>query len=565
MELPGMRRILWCGSALGLMVGVACSAVEGAPDGENETESGAAGVDSCPTGQVPRTPLRRLTRFEYANTVRDLLQVDVSGASELPADEVTNSFDNNASVLTVSSLHAEKYVLVSEKLAAAAVADLPALTGCDPASTSEEACAREFARSFGRRAFRRPVSEGDEELLMTAYAAGRTGGSHREGVEVMIRAALQSPSFLYRLETTSPEGGAAAHGGALVPLSQLEIATRLSYLIWASGPDDELLDAAERGELGSKAQIAARARQMLASPKARAAVSNFVSQWTGARRLDITTKDAAHFPEFTTEARAAMAAELSAFVDHVMWEGDHSLASLLTAPIGFVNEPLARIYGVTVPPGGSGGLQRVDLPPEQGRAGLLTQAGFLSVQGHPDQTSPVLRGKFVRSMLLCQPPPPPPPDADISPPDVGAGLTARDRAATHLEAGGGCYTCHQLMDPIGLAFESFDAIGRHRLTEASQSIDVQGEIVGATDEGLAGEFYGVRELAEKLAQSSTVRDCVATQWFRFASGRLEAEQEDACSLGSLRQAFEASGGDLQELVVAITQTDAFLHRPPTTP
>lgn len=559
-----MRRILWCGPALGLVLGIACSVDEGAPGGENETERGAAGVDACPTAQVPRTPLRRLTRFEYANSVRDLLQVDPSAASELPADEVTNGFDNNAAVLTVSSLHAEKYVLVAEKLAAAAVADLPALTGCDAPSTGEEACARQFARSFGRRAFRRAVTDGDEQLLMTAYAVGRTGGSHEEGIEVMIRAALQSPSFLYRLETTSP-GGAEASDGALVPLSQFEIATRLSYLIWASGPDDELLDAAERGELGGKEQIATRARQMLTSPKARVAVSNFVSQWTGARRLDITTKDAALFPEFTTEARAAMAAELSAFVDHVMWEGDHTLTSLLTAPIGFVNESLAPIYGVSVPLGGSGALQRVDLPPEQGRAGLLTQAGFLSVQGHPDQTSPVLRGKFVRSMLLCQPPPPPPPDADISPPDVGAGLTARDRAATHLDAGGGCYNCHQLMDPIGLAFESFDAIGRHRLTEGAQTIDVTGEVVNTTDAALAGEFHGVRELAEKLAQSSTVRDCVATQWFRFASGRLEAEREDACSLGTLQQAFDASGGDLQELVVAITQTDAFLHRPPIQP
>jgi hypothetical protein len=176
----------------------------------------------------------------------------------------------------------------------------------------------------------------------------------------------------------------------------------------------------------------------------------------------------------------------------------------------------------------------------------------------------VLRGKFVRAMLLCQPPAPPPPDVDISLPQLDQGATARQRMAQHLAVGASCNGCHSLMDPIGLAFESFDAMGRYRDSEAGTTIDTSGEITGAADASLAGSFVGVRAMAEKLAASSQVRDCVATQWFRFAAGRSEAEN-DECSLAGLRDTFGGSGGDVLELIVATTQTDAFWFRSPLTP
>ena len=538
------------------------------PPGQAQGGSGTGGkpagpgpveMASCPAQPVPRTPLRRLTRFEYQNAVRDLLNVDPSPAAELPADEITNSFDNNSAVLTVSALHAEKYVLVSEALAKKAVQDLNALVGCDVAAQGEATCARAFAKKLGRRAFRRPTTEADEQSLMTAFEAGHTGGSYAEGVEVMLRAALQSPNFLYRLETTSAADGTTQQ----VPLDAYEIATRLSFLIWSSIPDDALLDAAASGGLDSKAKVAEKARKMLAEPRARAAVSSFFEQWTGSRRLAVTTKSTTAFPDFTLELGSAMAAELPAFVDHVLWSGDRSLKTLLTAPVAFVNAPLAAVYGVTAP-AGSGALQRVDLLASQERSGILTQAGFLSVQAHPDQTSPVLRGKFVRSMLLCQPPSPPPPDIDVTIPDVTEAATARERLSGHLAAGASCSGCHTLMDPIGLAFEHFDAMGRYRDTEAGAALDVSGEITAATDPSLAGSFVGVRAMAEKLAASSQVRACMATQWFRYAAGRSEAEA-DECSLGVMRDTFGKSNGDLLELIVATTQTDAFWFRSPITP
>jgi hypothetical protein len=211
------------------------SGVGAVPGGTGATAGGGTGAPAgagvgntaaCPSNEVPRTPLRRLTRFEYANTVKHLLGVDTSPVADLPVDEVTDGFSNNAGVLTVSPLHAEKYVLVSEALAKAAIAaagtNLSKLTGCDAAAKGEDACAVEFARRFGRRAFRRPTTADDERILMTMYTAGRTGGSYAEGIEVIIRAALQSPHFLYRLETTTPPDAATK----LVPLSQFELATR---------------------------------------------------------------------------------------------------------------------------------------------------------------------------------------------------------------------------------------------------------------------------------------------------------------------------------------------------
>ena len=535
-------------------------AAAGTGTGGSVSTTGVAGSGvqaTCPTTAITPTPLRRLTKFEYANTTKNLLNVTSTAVNDLPADEVTEGFSNNAGILTVSSLHAEKYVLASEALAKEAVKNLAALTNnCNTTSRGEDACAMDFANSFGRRAFRRAVTADDRTNLMAAYSAGRTGGSYAEGIEVMIRAALQSPHFIYRLETTAP----ADPNAQLVPISQYELASRLSFLIWASGPDDALLDAAGRGELVDRAAVATKARAMLADTKARTAVTEFYNQWIGTSRLDIMTKSTTQFPTYSDAVRDAMKLETPAFVQYVLWSGDHKLDTLLTSPAGFVTSALASVYGVTVPANTTTPMM-VSLPAAQNRAGILTQAGFLAVQAHPDQTSPVLRGKFVRTKLMCQNVPPPPMDVDISVPAVTSAPTARERFAAHESAATSCKSCHVMMDPIGLAFEGFDAIGKYRTSENGVTLDLSGQIVGSAGGALDGTFNGVRELATKLAGSDQVRDCVATQWFRYAAGRTE-EVPDGCSLTTLQDAFGASGGDLNELVVAMTQTDAFWYRAP---
>ena len=543
------------GNAVGGGGNGATAGAAGAGAGVVTGTAGDGALATCPTTAATPTPLRRLTKFEYANTARNLLGVDTTPVNDLPADEVTDGFNNNAGVLTVSSLHAEKYVLVSEALAKAAVKNLSTLTGgCNTTTKGEDACATEFANSFGRRAFRRAVTDQDRQMLMAAYTAGKTGGSYAEGIEVMVRAALQSAHFLYRLETTAPANPSAP----LVPISQYELATRLSFLIWGAGPDDALLDAAGRGELADKTAVATKARAMLADPKARVAITDFYNQWLGTSRLDIMTKSTSLFPQYSDAVRDAMKAETPAFVEYVLWSGDHKLSTLLTSPTAFVSSALAPIYGVSTT---SATPQMMSLPAAQARAGILTQASFLAVQAHPDQTSPVLRGKFVRTKLMCQTVPPPPMDVDITVPSVTSAPTARERFAAHESAGSSCAGCHAMMDPIGLAFESFDGIGKYRTTENGANIDVSGNVVNSAGGQLDGAFTGVRELATRLAGSDQVRDCVATQWFRYGTGRVE-KVPDGCSLTKLQDAFGASGGDLNELVVAMTQTDAFWYRAP---
>lgn len=516
--------------------------------------SGAMGAEatigtSCESAELLESPLRRLTRLEYNNTVRDLLGVDLAPADDFPPDEIAGGFNNNARVLTVSPLLLERYMEAAEALAAEALKNLPTLLPCDPVSLGEEACARRFVEHFGRRAYRRPLSPSEGERLMRAYSAGRKDASFSRGIELVIRTALQSPSFLYRLEFGQNPGSADQR----VRLSQQELATRLSYFLWSSMPNEELLQAADAGELAGAEQVETHARRMLLDERARNAITEFYRQWMGLGALDSLVKDATRHPEFDPALKAAMRAETPAFVEHVLWSADRQLSTLLTAPYGFVTAPLARVYGVTAPSGVVP--ERVTLNSAE-RAGLLTQAAVLAVHALPNQSSPVARGKFVRERFLCQEPDPPPPDLNVTPPEVDPTRSTRERFAEHRE-NVVCAGCHELMDPIGFAFESYDAVGRFRTTDGGREVDSSGYIAQSKD--VDGAFSNVRELAEKLARSQQVQDCVAGQWFRYAFGRHEGNA-DACSLEALRRSFSASGGDLIELLVALTQTESFLHR-----
>jgi hypothetical protein len=507
------------------------------------------GASACVTVEPEASPLRRLTRLEYDNTIRDLLGLDLKLAARFPPDAVAGGFSNNASVLTISPLLAEKYMEAAETLAAEVVEDLAAHLPCDPAAIGEDACAREFIQVFGRRAYRRPLAVADTERLLRAYTAGRSEGSFAEGIGMVLRAALQSPSFLYRFEF----GANAAPGEKLVRLSPSELAARLSYFLWASMPDEQLTLAADSGQLATPQGVAAQARSMLAQPRARRAVTEFYDQWLALGALDTLIKDPLVHPEFTPELRAAMRAETPAFVEHVLWSGDGRLSTLLTSPIGFTTAPLAALYGVSQPSGAGPSL--VSLAPSE-RAGLLTQAGVLAVHALPNQSSPVTRGKFVRERFLCQEPPAPPPNLNVTPPEVDATRSTRERFAQHT-ADAACSVCHELMDPIGFGFEAYDAVGRFRTTDAGKSVDDSGWVAKSAD--LDGTFRGARELGEKLAASAQVRDCVTTQWLRYALGRFEGAG-DLCSLTQLQSKFNASGGDLRELLIELTQTEAFLYR-----
>lgn len=530
--------------------------VDGGMQGTGGTETVAPGeivnehgttVD-CNTLQRPPTPLRRLTRFEYNSTVRDLFGTTLSPAEDFdfPPDEIADGFSNNAVVLTVSSLHAEKYTYAAEALAAEAVTHLDTLFTCDPVATGAEACATQFAETFGRRVYRRALEPEDVSVLLQAFALGAPT-SYEHGIEVMVRLMLQSPHFLFRVEFT----GAEPPGTPLTMtrLNGYETATRLSYLIWSSAPDDALLDAAAAGALGTPEQVAGEARRMLSDPKARLAVAEFYRQWLDLTRLDTISKGAEAFPLWSEAMRTAMKAEGNAVVEDVVFGSDATLDRLLTAPLGLPTGPLAELYGMTE------GTTVTALDGAE-RSGILTTPGFLASHSHPDQTSPVLRGKFIRTKLLCDEVSPPPDNVNISVPPPAAGTTARDRFSAH-QTEPSCANCHSAMDPLGYPMESYDALGSFRTTDGGATMDLSGEFLYTKD--IDGPFVGTQQMTEILASSDQVEDCVAEQWFKFAVGR-GVEAGDACSLVPLQDAFNQSGANLVDLLVDTTQTEAFLYR-----
>lgn len=505
----------------------------------------------CPLPNPGPAPLRRLTRTEYDNTVRDLLGDATKPALAFPKDETALGFDNNAQALSVSSLLAEQYMTASEALAKTAVANLSQLVPCDP--TTGDACARQFIQTFGKRAWRRPLVQTEIDALDTVFTMGSTGADFATGIQLVIEAMLQSPYFLYRVEFGA---GTPLPSTNALPLSDYEMASRLSYFLWNTMPDDALFAAADSAQLHTKEQVLAQARRMIDDPKAHDAVANFNQQWLMLYQVDDLDKDATIFPAWNASLRPLLKQETTTFTDAVTFGGG-SLNDLLTAPYTYANQTLADYYGLQGVSGDT--FQKVSVDPAQ-RSGMLTQGSILALTSHADQTSPVRRGKFVQTQLLCQSPPPPPPNLNIKPPVVDPTLTTRQRFAQHT-ADPFCAGCHRWMDPIGFGFENFDAIGKFRTTENGTPIDSSGEM---TFSDVDGNFNAVTGLAQKLSGSQMVRDCVVTQWFRFGYGRAET-MDDMCTLKSLKSQFGAGGYRIKDLIVAITQTDAFLYRPAVQP
>lgn len=539
-----------------------------------ETPPGTAEAPICVDDGVVRpgpSPMRRMTRAEYNATVRDLLGDTTNPADDFSAEEEALGFNNNAYALVVTPTAAEKYMLVAEGIAERALKQHD-FTGCSAEfygldSTEEDvnACVRTFIDVFGKKAYRRPLTEDEKADLFQVFRAGvelekdvrakpedlpASAAGYETGAEMVIEALLQSPQFLYRVELGEGVLPLTA-GGDVVPLNDWEMASRLSFFLWGSMPDQELFLAAESGELRTKEQVAAQARRMLESDKAREAVATFHRQWLDYDRIANVTKDAALFPDWSSAIGAMMQEEARAFIDHVIFQGDGNLSTLLTAPYTIAPGDLAAFYGVK---GASGdGLYQVEFPQGQ-HAGLLTMGALMAYYAHSNQTSPVHRGKLVREAILCGTIAPPPPNVSFDLPMPDPTTTARERFKAH--ASGTCAGCHKLMDPIGFGFEAFDSTGRFRSQEAGKPIDVSGEITG-TD--IEGPFNGVTELTSKLVESEDVKACYARMWFRWSQGRGETE-EDACTLDKLETAFVDAGGNIKELLVALTQTDSFMYR-----
>lgn len=504
-------------------------------------------------------PVRRMTRREYDNTVRDLLGDDSRPAAGFNAEEEALGFANNAQALSTSSALVEKQLDAAEGIAARVVKRLDRLGWyrCAPATEGEAACARRFIEAFGPRAYRRPLSIEELDALGALYTQGRVLGEVdvnntpldplAAGLAHVVAGALMTPDFLYRLEFD------AQGAGSPVAVEPWALAARLSYLLWGSQPDEALRDAVARGELSTPAQLSAQAQRMLEDPRARATVVEFHEQWLDFSRVRNVGKAQSVYPTWSADIAALMEQETAGFIEQVVFDGEGTYDALLTAPYSKMNAPLAQFYGVDFPGAGQA-FGKVALDPRQ-RAGLLTQGTLLSLNAHSNQTSPVHRGKLIREAFLCDVLAAPPASVNITVPEPTATTTARERFAQHSNDPS-CSGCHVLMDPLGFGFENFDGIGRWRTQEGTSPVDARGKLVG-TD--VDGPFEGASDLAARLAASKRARGCYVKQWFRFAYGRGEVAA-DACTVERLQKGFEASGRDIRALVLGLTQSDAFLLR-----
>ncbi len=519
--------------------------------GTGVTAGSGGSVDTlCQPGgglSVGRTRLRRMSRSQFNHTVRDLLGITGTPADAISPDERIGPFYSNA-IAPITDLLVQQHDEVAAALAQQAMPRMNEIAGCDLAADTGTTCAASFIDHFGERAHRRPLEQAEHDEYLALYTGELARGTPETAFELVVATMLESPFFLYHVDRGSSMAPSTAPGA----VSPYELASRLSYFLWDTMPDAELFDRAADGTLVNDAVLTSEVDRMLTDAKAGDAIPEFHLQWLGIGELVGLDKDAALFPSFNPTLADAMAKETATFTDYVVRRGDGLMSTLFTAPFSFPEGPLFALYGVTQPAGFVPGTQ-VALNPGE-RSGILTQASVLTAHAHRDQTSPVHRGIMVRENMLCQPLDPPPLNVNTTPPAPTPATTTRERFEQH-EADPVCGGCHVLIDPIGLAFENYDAIGAYRATENGMVVDASGEILDGAPE-LDGGFVGAIELGQKLAASRTVADCMANQWFRFALGRMESA-DDACSMQAIHETFAASGNNVRSLLAAIVKSDAF--------
>ncbi|HTV23822.1 MAG TPA: DUF1592 domain-containing protein [Polyangiaceae bacterium] len=498
---------------------------------------------------------RRLTLDEYDRSVRDLLGFDPGPlSSNFPEELPTLGGYFARGDLRVTDRLIVELQNAAGRLAERAVTQPEVYASLAPCAAEGAACRDRFLTAFGLRAYRRPLTEAElaryQALFDAAGAVVGSGDAFRDGVQLSLEAMLDSPHFLYHVERGSGERDDEGER-----ISGYEAASRLSYMLWGSMPDATLLAAAESGELSTGQGIAAHARRLVDDPKVAIRVSDYHSRWLQLGALADGGKDAASFPEYSSELVSSMRAETDRFIREATLAEGGSLEALLTAPYTFVDARLAALYGIEGEFGDE--LTRVELAPDVPRAGLLTQAAFLT--GHSstdDRTSPILRGVFVLRRLLCQDIPDPPPNAQSTepPPSATPIVTTRD-FFTWKTSMAECQGCHTQINPVGFAFEDFDAIGRHRSEEGGAAIDAKGVLNLA---GTALAFEGGKELAAQIASRPEAQACYAQNWLRYLWGRADT-RADLRTLATITQKLGGADYGVRELLLDVSASAAFSH------
>lgn len=532
-------------ASVALLFAVACSSDADSPQGKLPEGAwlGATPPEQvlassmCATPSPGTSPLRRLTNAEYKNTLIDLgldeAEVTATVAA-LPSETESLGFRNGASALTVNSLLAQKYQAIareySRKFAGNCAGD-------------EASCADQFVTNMGLLLHRRPLSEDEKASYLGIFEKSRAFDEVPDAYGWVIEAMLQSPYFLYRVELP---------GAEVQRVTGFEMASRLSYTFWQAPPDEELRNAARDGLLETPEQIQAQALRLLADERA-FRLYEFFEQWLDLDELRAIERDPILVPNVPAQLPELLKAESRAFIQHLLADPNSTFTDLLSAKYTFANQGLAAHYGLQGPAGDV--FERVDAPQ---RSGVLTQ-GMLAVRDTATHTSIVRRGLKVRTDFLCQTVPAPPNNVDLTLDGIGKDLTQAEKLAIHREQPS-CNKCHTMMDPLGIAFEEFDTVGRFRTTdEYGSPLTTAGEIAGTLDAD--GPVNNVHDVAAALSESIEAQQCYMIQNFRFFFGR-EARREDLCSQAQLSEVFSSSNQSLVEMLVGLAETDAFLYKAP---
>jgi hypothetical protein len=533
------------------------SAAHSGTDGSAGTGSASAGKGADSPNATAGTPgadydgaesvARRLSRAELDNTLRDLVGDETSPASGALAEDLYAPYDNDYGSQLASSAYVESLEVFATDVAKRALENpkqRAKLITCTPSSGADKSCFGQVATNLLSRAFRRPLAAGEADAylplldLANEPDAELVGGtSFNTAVSLLVRSVIQDPEFLYRIEA-----GAATKTPRLFALTDHEIASRLSFLLWGSGPDAALRTAADSGELGDPKKRRAQAERLLADARAREQLHRFHAMWLGYRAI----------PQSPALA-AAFARETNALLDRVIFDEPQSYLNLFSFKETYLDATLADHYGLPHPSGDTGWVPYGD----SGRAGILSHGAVLSAFGKFSDTSPTQRGIFVRTRLMCQELSPPPPSVMADKPPAGdqGAVCKYDRYAAHRTSSS-CAGCHSLTDGIGFGLENYDLAGRYRthddgLTQCT--ITGQGEIAGV------GTFHGPAELGALLVDKGLIDACIVRQYLQFALGH-KLNDSDASAVTQLTQRFADSDHALMDLILNFVESDAFARR-----
>jgi uncharacterized protein DUF1592/uncharacterized protein DUF1588/uncharacterized protein DUF1595 len=545
---------------------IGAAGMAGGCSGEDDVEfpsggsTGSGGSQNDPAFNPAPGGVRRLLSHQYINSVRYLLgnaAADaVAAADLLPPDQAVQGYLAIGAAETPPSLnYPELWDLSADTAAQAAVADPSRLAEWVPCVTTmqDDTCYEEFAETFGRLVFRRPIIADEKTWIVDLAKAARDKFDFMQGIRYALRGMLQYPSFIYLEEV----GETVAD--AVTPRRQLngyELASRMAFFLTDTTPDEELLDSVDPAGvgLGSLDDIRAQAQRLLEKPEAKATVERRLTEFLYIDAVLSAQKSPDWYPQFSDLVRGAMVEEAQRLITDVVWTRDGDVRDIFTADYTFVNDVLAPIYGFTPPAPGQ--WKKVSWPEEENRAGYLSMGAFLARASHSVTTSPTRRGTFIKDRILCEAVPPPDPSVNPVLPQPQPGdvpKTAKELLAAHT-TNPTCKACHAQFDPYGIGLEHYDAIGAYRDTDAGQDVDSTGEVDGF------GAFESARDIAAILLsdESQRVSKCIILNYFRGSLGHLETEGEQP-ALDELHTAFAGGGFKLQQLLVEMTVNPAFLN------